>query len=96
MPGLRCEGGSGVDVGPRVCRDAKAVGYANDTTRHLTKPGGALHAAGVGFGAAVAPTAPAPGLCLAVAGLFREFQDGGGERLWGFLRDQVPDSLQSH
>jgi hypothetical protein len=36
MPGLRCEGGSGVDVGPRVCRDAKAVGYANDTKRHLS------------------------------------------------------------
>ena len=28
--------------------------------------------------------------------LLREFQDGGGERFWGFLGNQVPDSLQPH
>ena len=33
---------------------------------------------------------------LAVVDLLREFQDGSGERLGGFLRNQVPDSLQSH
>ena len=37
-----------------------------------------------------------PGLRLAVVDVPREFQDGGGERLGGFLGDQVPDSLESH
>jgi hypothetical protein len=39
---------------------------------------------------------PLPGLCLAVVGVLREFQDGGGECLGGFLGHQVPDSLKPH
>ena len=75
----------------------ESVSCANDTERHLpTKPGGVLHVAGVGFGAAVAPGGSPPGFCLAVIDGPREFQDGSRERLGGFLRDQVSDSLQSH